>query len=161
MKPAIAFFVFAFTALSVSAQYTETFEAQTPYVNTFTSNGQPFSLTGAFLIYSSRNGIGYQASNRFVDNVNAPALNQVNSIKTSNGAQFSLKNLWIFTSADGGNNTSASGSIIVTGKLAGVVVFTFTKTAGFNGSYGANTGFAYLDFSTEGGVDNSSMIIDE
>ncbi|MEO5650736.1 MAG: T9SS type A sorting domain-containing protein [Ginsengibacter sp.] len=51
--------------------------------------------------------------------------------------------------------------MIITGRLAGAVVFTFTKTAGFNGSYGANTGFAYLDFSTEGGVDNSSMIIDE
>ena len=161
LKQAVAFLMFAFAAFSVNAQYTETFEAQTPYVNTFISNGQDFSLTGAFNIYSSRNGIGYQESNRFVDNINSTGTNQINSIKTSDGIQFSVKNLWLFTSADGGNNPSTNGSIIIKGKRAGVTVFTITMTSGFNGSFGANTGFAYLDFSTLGGVDNSNTAIDE
>jgi hypothetical protein len=160
-KQTIAFLTFAFAAFSVNAQYTETFEAQTPYVDTLTSNGQPFSLTGAFNIYSSRNGIGYQESNRFIDNINSTGINQINSIKTSDGIQFSIKNLWLFTSKDGGNNPSTDGSIIIRGKRAGGTVFTITMTSGFNGSFGANTGFAYLDFTTLGGVDNSNVAIDE
>lgn len=161
LKQAIAFLMFALAAFSVNAQYTETFEAQTPYVNTFNSNGQPFSLTNAFNVYSSRNGIGYQGSNRFVDNISSTGTNQINSIKTSDGILFSLKNLWLFTSADGGNNPSTDGSITITGKKAGVPVFSFTMTTGFNGSFGANTGFAYLDFSAQGGTDFSNLAIDE
>lgn len=161
LKQAIAFIMFAFAAFSVNAQYTETFEAQTPYVSTFNSNGQPFSLTNAFNVYSSRNGIGYQGSNRFVDNINSTGINQINSIKTSDGILFSIKNLWLFTSKDGGNNPSTDGSILITGKKAGVTVFSFTMSTGFNGSFGSNTGFAYLDFSSQGGTDFSNIAIDE
>ena len=161
IKQAITYCLIAFFTLSVNAQFTETFETQTPFQNTFNSNGQPFSLTNAFTIYSSRAGFGYQHSNRFIDNSNLVATNQTNSIKTSDATAFTVKNLWLYVSADGGNNPSTDGSIIITGKLAGVTRFTITKTTGFSTSFVPDNGFSYIDFTTEGGVDNSNMPIDE
>lgn len=161
IKQAFILCLFAFIALSANAQYTETFESQTPYVNVFNSNGQSFTLTNSFLIFSSRSPFGYQHSNRFVDNSSNVAINQINSIKTTNAAQFSVKNLWIFLSIDGGNNPSADGSVIIKGKLGGVVQFTINKTSGFSTSFGPSNGFSYIDFTTEGGVDNSNIHIDE
>ena len=153
--------VMVLLTLGVRAQYTETFESLTPNVNTFTSNGQAFTMTNPFSIYSSRNGIGYDGSNRFVDNINSTGKNQANTISTTDTKLFTVQNFWIFTSIDGGNNPSASGSLIITGKINGVVVFTITKTVGFNSSYGSNNGFANVNLSTEGGTDYSIASINE
>ena len=150
-----------FLAIGSSAQYTETFETQTPYINSFNSNGQAFTLTNAFAIYSSRNGIGYNNSNRFIDNMNSSTKNQSNSITTSDAAIITVQNFWIFASIDGGNNPSGNGSLIITGKLNGVAAFTITKTAGFNTSYGANNGFTYINLVSEGGIDYSNFPINE
>ncbi|KAA9038121.1 T9SS type A sorting domain-containing protein [Ginsengibacter hankyongi] len=160
-KRAFLFCLVAFFTVSVNAQFTETFESQTPFQNTFNSNGQAFSLTNAFTIYSSRSGFGYQHSNRFVDNSNLVATNQANSIKTTNATAFTVKDFWLYVSADGGNNPSADGSIIITGKLAGVTRFAITKTAGFGTSFVPDNGFSNIDLTTEGGVDNSNIPIDE
>ena len=154
-------FFFLGGVLATNAQTTETFEAQTPYISQFVSNGQTFNLTNAFTVYSSRNGIGYEQSHRFIDNINHPELNQVNSIKTAGGTLFTVKNLWMFLSTDAGNNPSVNGMVIIRGKVGGSVVFTITKTTGFNGSFGVNNGFTYINFATEGGVDNSLQKVDE
>lgn len=161
LKQAVIFCLVAFFTISVNAQFTETFESQTPFQNTFNSNGQPFSLTNAFTIYSSRSGFGYQHSNRFMDNSNLVATNQANSIKTTDATAFTVKSLWLYISADGGNNPSADGSIIITGKLAGVTRFTFTKTTGFSTSFVPDNGFSNINFTTEGAVDNSNIPVDE
>lgn len=166
MKPNLfhTFFIgvaFLFFGLNASAQYTETFESQTPYVKSFVSNGQPFTLTNAFTIYSSRNGIGYNGSNRFVDNISNPAANQINAIKTTDGKLFNVRNMWLFTSTDGGNNPSSNGSLLITGKVNGITIFSFTKTVGFNNSYGHDNGFGFLDFTNESGTDYSPFQIDE
>lgn len=161
IKLAIAFFAVVLFAFQASAQYTITFEDDIPGENMVFSNGQSFTLTNQFLTYSDRNGRGYERSYGFVDNINGVGLNQINSIKTSDGAKFSVKNLWFFTSKNGGNNPSADGSLIIRGKLAGVVVFTITKTSGFNNSYASNNGFTFLNLATEGGADNSNLAIDE
>jgi len=161
VKPVFILCLFAFSILNAKAQYTETFESQTPFASSFNSNGQSFTLTNNFTVYSSRGGYGYQHSNRFIDNSNGVGTNQINAIKTANGSQFTTKNLWLYLSTDGGNNPSGDGSVIITGKLGGVVKFTITKTSGFNTSFVQNNGFTYLDFSTEGGVDNSNVSIDE
>lgn len=160
LKLAVFSVMLFFAGLSANAQTTETFESQVPDVNYFLSGGLTFSLTNAFKIYSSRNGIGYNQSHRFVDNKSNPGLNQVNAIK-SDGTIFSVKNLWLFVSTDGGSNPSTDGSLIIRGKRAGSVIFTITKTAGFNGSFGANNGFAYVNFVTEGAADYSTQLIDE
>ena len=151
----------AFVTLSANAQYTETFESQTPFLSTFNSNGQSFSLTNSFTVYSSRAGYGYQNSNRFVDNSNTIAINQANSIKTTDATKFLVKGLWLYVSTDGGNNPSVDGSVIITGKLAGVAQFTINKTSGFSTSFVPDNGFLYIDFTNEGGVDNSNITIDE
>jgi hypothetical protein len=72
-----------------------------------------------------------------------------------------VQNFWIFVSIDGGNNPSGNGSIIISGKLNGAVVFTLTKTVGFNTSYGSNDGFTFIDLATEGGMDYSNFSINE
>lgn len=151
----------AFVTLSANAQYTETFESQTPFLSSFNSNGQPFTLTNSFTVFSSRAGYGYQHSNRFIDNSNMVATNQTNSIKTANGAKFTVKNFWLYVSTDGGNNPSGNGSLIITGKLGGVAQFTINKTSGFSTSFVPDNGFAYVDLTTEGGVNNSNITIDE
>ena len=156
----LGFFMYLIT-FSAQAQFTETFETQTPYIATFKSQEQTFTLTNSFAIFSSRNGIGFNRSKRFIDNSNSTATNQSNSIKTTDGKLFSVQNFWIFTSIDGGDNPSGDGSIVITGKINGVTVFTFTKNAGFNNSYGSNDGFAYVDFSSIGGSDYAGYSINE
>ena len=160
-KQAYILCLVAFFTLSANAQYTETFESQTPFLSTFNSNGQSFTLTNSFTVFSSRAGFGYQHSNRFVDNSNMIATNQANSIKTTDATKFAVKNLWLYVSTDGGNNPSANGSLIITGKLGGVAQFTINKTSGFSTSFVPDNGFSYVDFTTEGGVDNSNITIDE
>ncbi len=160
MKQVIILCNFAILALSANAQFTETFESQTPNANSFTSNSQVFTLTNNFLVFSSRDGYGYQRSNRFIDNSTNVGLNQINAIKTSSAGRFTLKNLWLFVSSDGGNNPSIDGSLIITGKLGGVVQFSINKTTGFTAFYAPNNGYTYLDFSTDGG-NNSLTSIDE
>lgn len=160
-KPFLIGCVLLFMAAGSRAQYTETFETQTPYISSFNSNGQPFTLTNAFAIYSSRNGIGYGGSKRFIDNINSSVKNQLNSITSSDAKLFTVQNFWIFTAIDGGNNPSSNGSIIITGKINGVVVFSLTKTVGFNNSFGVNDGFTYINLATEGGMNYSNTSINE
>ncbi len=160
-KPILLGCVMLILSVGSKAQYTETFETQIPYINSFNSDGQAFTLNNAFAIYSSRNGIGFGASNRFIDNINSSVKNQQNSISTSDAKLFTVQNFWIFTSIDGGNNPSANGSIIISGKINGVVVFSITKTIGFNNSFGANNGFTNIDLALEGGVDYSNVSINE
>ncbi len=160
MKQVIILCSFTTLALSATAQFTETFETQIPNAISFTSNSQVFTLTNSFLVFSSRAGYGYQHSNRFIDNSTNVSINQINAIKTSSASKFTLKNLWVFVSNDGGNNPSADGSLIITGKSNGVVQFTINKTTGFTASYAPDNGYKYIDLSTEGG-NNSLTSIDE
>ncbi len=161
IKQALMLCLVALFAFSANAQYTETFESQTPFQSAFSSLGQSFTLTNNFTIFSSRAGFGYQHSNRFIDNSNAVGTNQTNAIKTTNAAKFVVKNLELYVSADGGNNPSSDGSLIITGKLGGVTQFTINKTSGFSTSFVPDNGFGAIDFTTEGGVDNSNTTIDE
>ncbi len=160
-KTLMAGSIMVLLSFGAKAQYTETFETQTPYIKTFTSDGQPFTLTNAFTVFSSRNGIGYNGSRRFIDNNTSTGKNQVNSIKTTDANLFTLQNFWIFASNDGGDNPSGDGSMTIIGKLNNVVVFTVSKTAGYNTSFGSNDGFTYVDLSSEGGVDHTGYSINE
>ena len=161
IKQAYILCLAVFVTLSVNAQYTETFESQTPFLSTFNSNGQSFSLTNKFAVFSSRAGYGYQNSNRFIDNSNMVAINQANSIKSTDASRFVVKGLWLYVSTDGGNNPSVDGSVIITGKLGGVAQFSINKTSGFSSSFVPDNGFSYIDFTTEGGVNNSNITVDE
>ncbi len=153
--------LFLVFSTSTKAQYTETFEAQAPYKNYFISNGQTFILTNNFSVFSSRSSFGYQHSNRFIDNADNVGLNQIDAIKTSDARLFNMKSLWLYVSKDGGSNPSTDGSIIITGKLSGVLKFTIIKTIGFSPTFVPDNGFTFINFATENGVNNSNINIDE
>lgn len=160
-KPFLFNCLLVLLTLGARAQYTESFESQAPYQSTFNSDGQAFKMTLPFSIYSSRNGIGYGGSNRFIDNINSTVKNQLNTISSTDAKLFTVQNFWIFTAVDGGNNPSTNGSLIITGKINGATVFSITKSAGFNSSFGTNNGFTYVNLSTEGGTDFSKLSINE
>ena len=160
-KPFLINCLLVLLTLGARAQYTETFESQAPYQSTFNSDGQAFKMTLPFSIYSSRNGIGYGGSNRFVDNINSTVKNQLNTISTTDAKLISVQNFWIFTSVDGGNNPSTNGSLIITGKINGATVFSITKSVGFISSFGTSNGFTYVNLSSEGGTDFSKVAINE
>ena len=160
VKQAIVLCILACTAITVNAQFTETFENQTAKASTFTSSGQTFNLTGAFKIFSSRFSAGYDHSSRFIDNVSNTVIGQTNSITSAK--PFKLNNLWLFVSSNGGNDISTNGTVTFTGKLNGVLVFTFTKTTGFIIDYGpVDNGFNFINFATEGGADYTSLDINQ
>jgi hypothetical protein len=101
-------------------------------------------------------------SNNFIDNgASSPSssTNQQYSIKTTNAALFTIKNLQIYVSADAGTDPASSGVVFV-GKKASVGQFTVTMASGLNTSFSTNNGFTYVDFTTQGG-NNSTTNIDE
>lgn len=99
-------------------------------------------------------------SNNFIDNGTSSGTNQQYSIKTSNAALFTIKNLQVYVSTDNGSNPVAAGVIFI-GKKGGVGQFTVTVASGLNTSFSLNNGFTYIDFTTQGGSNNSTTNIDE
>lgn len=66
------------------------------------------------------------------------------------------------------NQSTSSGTLIITGKLNGVTKFTTTKTSGFNttfnatvGTTGNYNGFTLIDLATLNNQNNSNKTIDE
>lgn len=161
IKPTLSLFFAALITIAAKAQYTETFENPPNGATVINSNGQSFTLTNSFEIFSSRAGYGYNGSKGFVDNSTNPALNQINSIKSTDGALFTVKNLWLYLSTNGGLNPSSDGSVIITGLKGGVPQYTINLTTGFSTSFVPNNGFGYFDFTNAGGSDNSNINIDE
>ncbi len=125
------------------------------------SSGTISNGTGAYGVGTScTSGNCTGTSNKFVENGAATGTSQIYSIKTTNSALFTVKALHVYASTDQGNTPAASG-VIFRGKKAGVVIFTVTKSSGMNTSFGTNNGFTYIDFSTEGGSNNTGYTIDE
>jgi len=152
----------------VSAQYTETFESFSAGGTSFTSNGQTFAITGGYAFYNFSQGgwSGSAKDNIFIDNTTAsgqfctPKL--TTSIKTTNAAAFTIKSIYAFTATCSGLNQNVSGTMVITGKLGGNQVFTYTKNSGFTINTSTNNGFTLLDFTNLGNsVDNSTKGIDE
>ncbi len=100
-------------------------------------------------------------SNKFLDNGLSSGRSQTYSVKTTNSSLFTIKSIYLFFSSDNGNNNNAPGSVIISGKKAGTVMFSITKTTGFVTGFSTNNGFNFIDFSTEGGSNNSNKGIDE
>jgi hypothetical protein len=170
-KTKLSFIFVTLCAISqlVTAQTNEYFETSTVGAKSFTSNSQGFTLTNALKI-TSLTSAGVDAntpastsgsSSKYIDNLGAGAKNQVNSIKTTNAALFTLKKLYFYVSTvdNNANTPSSDGSITFVGKKAGNVQFTRTITTGFNTSFSPYSGFNVLDLTT--GTDHSNINIDE
>lgn len=161
-----------FVSATTIAQTTETFETETIGATTFTDNGQGFTIANGpgettydveFFSGGGWNGSG--SDNRFIDNSSGgPTQGDGSSftITTTDGADITIKNFYLFV-AKRDLSTGVSSSLTFTGKNGGSTVYSFTKSSGIvdGGSFTPNNGFTFIDFSTEGGADNSNTHVDE
>ncbi len=151
--------VFVLTGVgSASAQtFTETFETQTNNASAFMSNGKVFDIvsrTSTFYIQGGYPGTGWNgtaADNKYIDNSGYafPSSPTDFSIRTHDASRFVVTSMWLFLS-NSVLNQNVTGSVTLTGKLAGVTQFTASASTGFNQSLGVANGFSSIDFSTLG-----------
>ncbi|MGE6221331.1 hypothetical protein ACQKCH_16025 [Nubsella zeaxanthinifaciens] len=152
----------------VSAQIsTATFENETTGSKTFTDNGVTFDIVdnrGIFDIYFATNAgwNGTSKDSKFIDNSGTALPTNLNpsvSIKASSSL-FKVNKFWTFLS-DNALKQNVTGTLTVTGKLAGVTKFTQTKTTGFNTTLGTNNGYTLIDLTNLNGQNYSNIVLDE
>lgn len=176
MKKIIFFGIFAFLSniTMTSAQTTTvTFETSSGGSTSFTSNGYTFNIisqAGTFRIqgnYPNTGRNGTANDNVYIDNTGTTNISSPSFSVKSNSA-FTVSKFWVFLSNTALNQSTSSGTLIITGKLGGVTKFTTTKTSGFNttfnattGTTGINNGFTLIDLSTLNNQNNSNTTIDE
>jgi hypothetical protein len=153
------------------SQTTEKFEDETAGSTSFTDNGKVFNITsqvmGPFDIYYGATPYGWSGTapdNRFIDNT-GPGASAFNTpiqftISSAGGVAFTLKSFYAYL-ATSNVSLNVSGSLIVTGKLAGVTKFTASANSPFNTSGAVNNGFTFINMSTYGGQNNSNVEIDQ
>lgn len=150
---------------------TETFEssANTTGATTFTSQGKTFtikSIVKLFSIDANYAGTGWSgtaADNKYIDNDNNAVQNSgVDfSIKTQDGAKFSVRSFWLYLS-DYQAHLGVTGSVTVVGKLGGLVKFTAGPvSSGFVTSTATSNGFSLIDLASFDGANHSHVVIDE
>ena len=161
-----------FSSFLSFSQTTEVFEDETAGITTFTHIEQTFSFTSVKDSYdienfSSGGWNGTGVDNQFIDNTSGISTNGDGTdltIRHNNpNVNFTVKEIYLFCSTSG--LAAHSGTLTIEGKKDGVVVagFSFTKSSGFSNvvTFSPNNGFTLIDFSTEGGTDNSNKEIDE
>ncbi|PKH52790.1 hypothetical protein CXF68_19740 [Tenacibaculum sp. Bg11-29] len=167
----VAFIFLSFLNLKTSAQTTETFSTVASGVNTFTSNSQNFTITtlsnplkpfGGDLEYPGTGWNGTSNDNGYIDNDGGTHSNPSFSIKTTDGTDFTANKVFLFF-ADQSLNQAVSGTLNIVGKKDGAAgaVFTINTSSGYVTTTGTNNGFTEIDFTSYGGSDNSSTVIDE
>ncbi|MCS4435330.1 HYR domain-containing protein [Aquiflexum gelatinilyticum] len=150
----------AFTAgqlHNISPCLVEDFEDETDGSKTFSYGGNNFSITGNLEVQTQTPSIGINGSRYVLLNTGSgPYI--INSLTKDIG----LKKFAVFLSSDdAGNFPTNDGSITVVGKKDGSQVYSITKTSGFPTDFSANSGYYIFDLSTEGGADNSKILIDQ
>ncbi|MCB0457740.1 MAG: hypothetical protein KDC91_08355, partial [Flavobacteriaceae bacterium] len=146
--------LFSFAALFLSitksnAQGTETFEAPLPVNSTsFTRAGLTFTSSSANFDTDEFLGAGAGGSDRYIDNIDAPATNSTYSISITGGATlFTMQSMEVYVSSIAtGDNPTADGTMTFRGFDGATQVFTSTKTTGFPTTFGSTQGFFLLDF---------------
>lgn len=174
MKKIIFFVIFALLSNAMNAQITTaTFENSTGGSTSFNSNGYTFNIVsqaGTFRIQSNYPNTGWNGTandNVYIDNTGTTNINSPSfSVKSISG--FTVSKFWVFLSNTALNQSTSSGTLIITGKLGGVTKFTTTKTSGFNttfnatmGTTGINNGFTLIDLAVLNNQNNSNTPIDE
>lgn len=172
-KIALAFFSLFFIANVAGAQTTETFETETVGATSFSNNGKTFTITNTpsaetFDIEPFTNGgwNGSSTDNQFIDNSGSGAAGNMTgdgtsfTLATSDASDFSIKSLYLFVTTRA-LSFSHGGTVTIAGRENGVLKFTIVKSSGFASSLATNNGFTFIDFSTEGGSNNSNTPIDE
>ncbi|MGQ7944929.1 T9SS type A sorting domain-containing protein [Flavobacterium sp. WC2509] len=150
------------------AQTTETFETETQSATNFTDNGQVFNITSqssTFAIQGAFPGTGWNGSaadNKYIDNNNYTISGQPVqfTISSAGNTAFALKNIYLYLATNTAN-INVTGSVTITGKLAGATQFTATSSSGFNTSMGVANGFTLINMATFGAQNNSNIAIDQ
>ncbi|MFD0863587.1 T9SS type A sorting domain-containing protein [Sungkyunkwania multivorans] len=167
-------FLFATTlflsANSLLAQSTEDFEDETLGSSTFTDNGQMFSVSSTagetYDIFNCANcgWNGTAPDLQFYDN--SGGSNGTNNgssftVVTSDGTDIIVSSLYLFCATT--SLANHTGTLTLTGRKEGAVVFSITKSTGFANpvTLTPNNGFTFIDFATEGMADYSASPIDE
>ena len=173
-SPVILLLALAFMPLStIQAQGIETFEAPLAVGSTsFTNAGLTFTSSAEVPVPGTPNAFdtnefedaGASGSDRYLDNFGTTFTSSTYSISITGGATlFTMQSMEIYISSSAtGANPTADGTLVITGKSAGAMVFTDTKTTGFPTTFGATGGFFLLDFSALPTIgDESGSNIDE
>ncbi|MGH1517811.1 T9SS type A sorting domain-containing protein [Chryseobacterium sp. JK1] len=169
-----AIFVFISNIAGMNAQTTTvTFETSTGGSTSFTSNGYVFNIVsqaGTFRIQSNYPGTGWNGTandNVYIDNTGTTNINSP-SFSVKSTSLFTVSKFWVFLSNTALNQSTSSGTLIITGKLAGITKFSTTKTSGFNTTFNATAGttgnfngFTLIDLATLNNQNNSNTVIDE
>ena len=155
----------------VNAQSTEDFENVTLGSTEFINNSQSFTISSnatgdtfqiSTFIDAGWNGIAIDQ--RYIDN-DVPD-NDIDGtsfiISTTDGTDIFIENLYFFLSTAFIGNT-ANSILTIEGKKDGATMYTITKNSGFSDveTFSPNNGYTLIDFSTEGGSDNSNIEVDE
>ena len=176
MKKIISFAIFVFlsTIALINAQTTTvTFENASGGSTSFISNGYTFNIVsqaGTFRIQGNYPNTGWNGTandNVYIDNTGTTNIISPSfSLKSS--SPFTVSKFWVFLSNTALNQSTSSGTLIITGKLGGIPKFTTTKTSGFNTTFNATTGttgisngFTLIDLATLNNQNNSNTVIDE
>jgi len=163
------------TEIKVNAQSTEDFESELTTHTTFTDNGQSFTIS------SNRNGDSFLVGTFFDAGWNGTTIDQqfIEStltdgdedgtpfiISTTDGTDILIESLYLFIyfflSTDFTENTTNS-TLTIEGKKDGATVYSITKNSGFSNveTFSPNNGYTFINFSTEGGSDNSNTKVDQ
>lgn len=166
------FLYLLFISTITYAQSTEDFETETTGATTFTDNGQGFTITNGsgeisydIELVANAGWNGSSVDDKFIDNSGGtPSTNDGSSftISTTDGTDITITDLYLFVSKR--NLTpGVSTTITINGKKDGATVYTITKNTGIvdGANFTPNNGFTFIDFTTEGGADNSILNIDE
>lgn len=139
----------------VGACYIENFETFLDGITSFTSNGVDFTLGGNWAV-NVRNGFGINSSDTYIENTG------VGTYTLSNNIPVTFSQIAFFLSSEAGSspNPTDDGTLTIRGIKDGGTVYTITKSTGFPTDFSSNNGFFYVDFSSEGGSDNSGTFVD-
>ncbi|GLR18249.1 T9SS type A sorting domain-containing protein [Portibacter lacus] len=171
MKKHYLFYLLFISTIAYS-QSTEDFETETTGATTFTDNGQDFTIingsgesTYDIEFFASGGWNGSSPDDKFIDNSSGtPPTNDGSSftISTTDGTDITITNLYLFVSKRN-LTTGVSTTITINGKKDGATVYTITKSAGIidGANFTPNNGFTFIDFTTEGGANNSILNVDE
>lgn len=158
------------TTINAYAQNIETFEDETNNSTNFTNNGQSFTIESGInenFSVIERYQYGWDAgSNNFDDfYVGNPANVTTNNgtsftIKTTDGMDISINSFYLFVGSDE-EHIVTNETLTIEGKRDGNSVYNIIKTSGFASGFTNANGFTFIDLSTENGVDNSVINVDE
>ena len=155
----ISFIIAAIPATSVVAQGTETFESPLPVNSTsWTNAGLTFSSSSANFDTDEFIGAGAGGSDRYIDNIDAPATGSIYSISITGGATlFTMQSMEVYVSSIAtGDNPTDDGTMIFRGFNGVTEEFSYTKPMGTFPTDFTNNGFFLLDFSAIPGLGDVS-----